>query len=798
MIGQTISHYEILAKLGEGGMGKVYRAHDTVLGREVAIKVLPEDFAADPDRLARFRREAKTLASLNHPNIATIHNLEESQGVRFLVLELVEGETLDERLGRGPLDVGEALELGWQIADGLETAHEQGIIHRDLKPSNVKVTPGGEVKVLDFGLAKSLAGSMSPEELDLAPTMSMHATRAGVVLGTMPYMSPEQARGERVDTGTDVWAFGCVLYESLTGRRPFARATASETIAAILKEEPDWKSLPPEVPAKVRRLLRACLEKDSSRRLASLAEAKQEIGGLLHGTARRRLGGPLPLAPTRGRWTTHAAVALAVATIGMGAAWWAWQDRPAVDPISAPEATEAQRRRLVVLPFEDLTEGNEHLSQGIAQDINTQLSKVGGFVLIANGSARRVSQSAASYSEIADTLDADYIIAGSVSLAGGRVRVTASLVDPRTAEQLWANDYDRELSAAHIFTIRSDVAREVAGALDLTLSPSDEERLAASPTDSLAAYQAYQLGRFYWNKRTPQALETAIGHYERAIDLDPDYALAHAGLADIYAVLPWFDPEVDIAATLTQAEAAAKRALELDPSLGEAVTSLALVRESELDWEGAEIEFRRALELSPEYPTAHHWYANLRSRLGNHEAALRHIRTALDLDPLSLMINQDLGYNLYLAGQVEAAIQQYRRALELDENFSTTRLVLALTLVEAARFEEAAREVDTWSEVTARDPAAMRRLVDLAARHAGAGEASPLSAGFDLESLVPPWAVAWSYMLIGHDDKALDRLERAFERGITWELMLVTGPAFDPLRDDPRFHALVERIGLEG
>ena len=304
MIGQTIAHFEILAKLGEGGMGKVYRARDTVLEREVAIKVLPEEVATDPDRLARFRREAKTLASLNHPNIAAIHNLEESNGVRFLVLELVEGETLDEKLGRGPLDFGEALELGWQIANGLETAHEQGIVHRDLKPANVKVTPGGEVKVLDFGLAKPLAGWMSPEEADLAPTMSMQATRAGILVGTAPYMSPEQARGERVDIGTDVWAFGCVLYELLTGRRPFGRATASETIAAILKEEPDWKSLPPEVPAPVRRLLRACLEKDPARRPASLAEAKVEIARLLDDTARRRGGRPLLLAPTRGRWTT--------------------------------------------------------------------------------------------------------------------------------------------------------------------------------------------------------------------------------------------------------------------------------------------------------------------------------------------------------------------------------------------------------------------------------------------------------------------------------------------------------------
>jgi tetratricopeptide (TPR) repeat protein len=377
------------------------------------------------------------------------------------------------------------------------------------------------------------------------------------------------------------------------------------------------------------------------------------------------------------------------------------------------------------------------------------------------------------------------------------VRVTASLVDPRTAEQLWANDYDRELSAAHIFTIRSDVAREVAGALDLTFSPSDEERLGSPPTESLEAYQSFQLGRFFWNKRTPQALETAVGHYQRAIELDPDYALAYAGLADIYVVLPWFDNQIDIPATLARAEAAAKRALELDPSLGEAVTALALVRESELDWKGAEIEFRRALELSPNHATAHHWYANLLSRLGHHEAALSHIKTALDLDPLSLIINQDLGYNLHLDRQIDAAIEQYRRALALDESFPPTRLVLALALLEAGRFQESAQEIERWSELTARDPTVTGQLVDLSARYAETGEAPPLPAGLDLESLMPPWSVAMCYMLIGQDERALNRLEQLYERGITWELMLVVGPAFDRLRDDPRFRALVDRIGLE-
>ncbi len=801
MIGQTLGHYEILEPLGAGGMGEVYRARDTELKRQVAVKVLPPHLATDETAMARFRREAEMLAAVNHPGIATIFSIEESGGTRFLVLELIEGETLAARLNRGPLHLEDSLEISRQIADALEAAHGRGIVHRDLKPANVMLSPEGRVKVLDFGLAFPFQLGQGTD-LTQAATDFDKITSTGTFMGTAPYMSPEQIRGQAVDPRTDIWAFGCVLFEMLTGRRAFQRETMADTMAAILERDPDWGELPDDTSPAIRALIRKSLQKETGERLQDMGDACLEIQEVLTSDApvlarrppsrlRRRPFAPVLALAAVAVVLLAFAVALDVGGIRDrllgGRGWFS----------TMTMAGSGERRRIAVLPFDNLSGADEeYFSEGITQDINTQISKTGKFVVIAHGSARQASDAGNGYNEIAQQLGVDYIVDGSVSRAGDRVRITASLIDPETNEQLWANDYDHELSVEHIFSVRSDVAQQVAGALDITLSPADQLQLAARPTQNLEAYQQYQLGRFFWDKRTTEGFESAIDHFEQAVSLDPDYALAYAGLADTYLLLPWFSSEYSNAVGLARSEEAARKALELNPSLGEAHNTLALVYEWHFEWEAAEREFRRAIALSPEYPTAHHWYANMLARLGRHEEAITGIYTALELNPLSLIINQDVGFVLGRAGQQEAAMRQFRRTLELEPDFSPTRFLLAMTLLWDGQYDEAETELSRWAEDTGYDPVFMRQLVELTARHAESGEAQPIPPDWDFEASLPPFAVARVLLFTGHDERVVDLFERAVEEDAFAIASGMTSPVYDELRSNPRFVELLRKMGL--
>jgi adenylate cyclase len=621
-------------------------------------------------------------------------------------------------------------------------------------------------------------------------------------MGTAPYMSPEQIRGQAVDPRTDIWAFGCVLFEMLTGQRAFHRETMADTMAAILAREPDWGALPDDTSPAIRTLIRKSLEKDTSERQQDMSSACLEIHTVLTSGAAAvtpaepasRKRGVLALAAVGvvGLVLLTAATALNVGGLRELVMRGPW----GIGAVTV--AGSGERPRIVVLPFKNLGgEQEEYFSEGITYDISTQISKIGNFVVIAPGSARRASSAGGGYREMAQQLAVDYVIDGSVSHAGDRVRITASLIDPETDEQLWANDYDRELSVEHIFNVRSDVAQQVAGALDVTLSPADQVQLSEQPTQNLEAYQQYQLGRFFWDKRTSEGFELAIGHFEQAIALDPDYALAHAGLANTHLLLPWFSSQYSNELGLARSEEAARTALSLDPSLGEAHTTLGLVYEWQFRWDAAEREFKRAIELSPGYPTAHHWYADMLARLGRHEEAIAQINTALELDPLSLIINQDVGFVLQHAGQTEAAIRQYRRTLELEPTFPATRLVLAMTLLAEGEFDEAENELGRWAEVTGNDPMVLRHLAELAARHARSGETQPLPPALDLEAVFPPFAVSVLYLLTGHHETVLDRFEQAYEENLFAVAFALTWPPFERLSYDPRYAELKRRMGFE-
>ena len=521
--GTRLGWYEIVSPLGAGGMGEVYKARDTRLKRDVAIKVLPAAFARDPDRLARLQREAELLAALNHPNIAAVYGLEHSDRLTGIVLELVEGETLEERLhqaSRG-LALDDALAIARQIADALDAAHGRGIIHRDLKPANIKITPAGVVKLLDFGLAKVASGDTAANP-SLSPTMTIGSTREGVIQGTAAYMSPEQARGKPVDKRTDIWAFGCVLYEMLTGRAPFAGDTISDMIAATLEREPDWQALPAKVPPKISQLVRRCLEKDAQRRMRDIGDARVELEDAL-----AHPGAGLAIASRGGRrWLAVAAPVLLAAAL-----FAAWR----LLPVEGWGSLPGPIRSLAVLPLENLSGDpeQEYFAAGMTDALIGDLAKISALRVISRTSVMRYLKTDKSLPEIARELGVDGVIEGTVVREGDRIRVTAQLVDARSDSHVWADHFDRELSS--VLALQSDVARAVTEQIRLELTPQDAALLGGGARVQPDAYDAYLKGRYLFHRTTHDDALKAVEYFQEAIRIDPDFAPGYAGLADAYS-----------------------------------------------------------------------------------------------------------------------------------------------------------------------------------------------------------------------------------------------------------------------
>jgi len=565
-------------------MGEVYQARDTKLGRDVALKVLPEAFAHDADRVARFEREAQVLASLNHPNIATIHGLEESGGSCYLVMELVPGKTLAERVASGALPVEEVLRICIQIADALGAAHQKGITHRDVKPANIKVTPEGRVKVLDFGLAKAAHESQAEEQAD-AETMT-EMTQTGAILGTPSYMSPEQVRGEPVDRRVDIWAFGCVLFELLLGQRPFRGASVAEIIACVLKTEPEWQALPTRTPARVRELLRRCLEKDRDRRLSDIADARMDIEAAL-------------LAPATGR----------------------------------PAEPDRVIGSLAVLPFVN-ARGDpqmEYLSDGLTESIIVGLSHLPQLRVMSRSAVFRYKGRTEEAQVVGHALGVGAVLTGNVLQRGETLLVSAELVDVKNGWQLWGAQYRRKVR--DIFAMEEDIAKEISKKLRLKLAPEKQNLLAGRYTDNVEAYHLYLKGRFYWAKRTEEGLYKGIQYFRQAIELDPTYALAYAGVAEGYVPLAVYCHLAPKDAC-PKARAAAQAALEIDPKLSEARTVLgAIISYYDWDQENAEKEVRQAAALEPNYPRARQVLAEILTISGRFEEAVIEAARALELRP---------------------------------------------------------------------------------------------------------------------------------------------------------------------
>lgn len=747
-------------------MGEVYLAEDTRLGRQVALKFLPASYQYDSERRTRFLKEARAASALRSPNIAAIYDIGEHDGAMFIAMEYVEGEVLSQRIDRRTLAISDVIDIAIQIADALEEAHALGIIHRDVKSSNLIVTERGTAKMLDFGLAKMIHPAGSIDSAD--PTVAVGGqTAVGVVLGTISYMSPEQALGRDLDQRSDIFSEGVVMYEMLTGRLPFEGASATEIVDCIIHKEPVAIAQHNyDVPPELERIVRKCMEKDRNRRYNSCRELAVDLRNLKRdsdaGAAANAIVSRKTLLVRRAR------------------------ARKTIDS-------------LAILPLINAGDDpdTEYLSDGITESIINNLSQLPKLRVMARSSVFRYKGKEVDPQAAGQQLGVRGLLTGRVLQRGDLLIIKAELVDAKDGTHIWGEQYSRKLS--DIFTIQEEISREISDKLRLKLSGAEKKQLTKRHTESTEAYQRYLQGRFYWNKRTAEGLEKGIEYFQKAIDSDPGYALAHAGLADSYNVLASYSALAPHDA-FPKAKAAATRALEIDRKLAEAHTSLAFVKFGyDWDWSGAERAFKRAIRLNPGYPHAHNFYAVLLAALGRFDDALAHVRNAQELDPLSLPINTNLGWLLYLARRHEEAIEQYQKAIDLDEGFPLAHRRLAQSYELTLRYSEADAEYQKALALSGED---IELITARGHFHALVGEPDKAREVLnDLERLgaaryVPSYLVARIYLGLGDIDRMFELLYKALDERYGYLAYLDVEPMFDPIRSDPRYEELVGRVGL--
>ena len=791
--GARLGPYEILSAIGAGGMGEVYRARDTRLERDVALKVLPAEALADETARARLVREARLASKLNHPHICTIYEVGEADAQTYIAMELIEGQSLSERVARGALPVEEALRYGQQLAGALAHAHARGVVHRDFKSANVVVTPEGQVKVLDFGLAKRLVGD---ELADAATASRQSLTESGVLAGTLAYMAPEQLRGRPADARSDIWALGIVLYELATGNRPFEGKTGFELSSAILSQP--VPAVPPSVPAPLAGVIDRCLAKEPGDRYQRGGEVQAALEAAASGQA--AAAWPAWRVAVRRHRALAATVAGAFALVVIAAALFAFDVGGVRARITGGAASPARAIRLAVLPFANLSGDAEqdYLSDGLTMEMIAQLGRLhpGTLSVIARTSVMRYKNANTPVDQIGRELGVDYVLEGSAQREAGRVRITADLIKVADQTQLWAERYERDM--AGILALQSDVAQKVAGALALRLLPAEQARLGNARAVNAEAYEAYLKGRHHVNSLTPGDVDIASKYFALALQKDPDYALAHVGVALVWTlrqVLGVAPPQE----AGSKAKAAALKALELDDTLAEAYYALANIKEF-TDWDlpGTEAAFRRAITLNPNFPDARAGYASYLGMMNRPAEARVEFRRAVALDPFNANFQVLSSMDLVFARQYDEAIAEARAALHAMPNnvIALQALWFASSLkgAEHEAFLAAKAYVNAMYDDRTVEAALDQEYARDGYREAMRSAARALTVRFRT-TYGTPMDVAYLYIAAGDHAEALDWLERAFDVRDPQSLGIGTS-IFDSLRSEPRYQSLLRRIGL--
>jgi serine/threonine-protein kinase len=838
---QRIGQYKIFKELGRGGMGAVYLAEDTKLGRRIALKLLPSYFTTHDQRLRRFQQEARAASALNHPNILTIYEVGQTDSGYFIATEFIDGQTLRERLRKSAITLREVLDITTQVCSALVAAHEAGVVHRDIKPENIMLRPDGLVKMLDFGLAKLSESAIETDVDTAAATRPVMTTDPGMVMGTVSYMSPEQARGVEVDGRTDIWSLGIVLYEMIAGRLPFEASHTNEILASILdeKEPIPLVRYARDLPAELERIVEKALRKNRDdryqtskdmmldlKRLKQKLEIEVELQRSEH-TAGRVSSGSAVLdrnlvtndssearaaqnrrehsQSTRSFITSYriaVGVVLALTLIIIVGLVYRLRN-------SSTLGEPAMIRSIAVLPFESAS-GNsdvEYLSDGMSETLINSLSEIPNLSVKARSTVYRYKNQNISPQNVGKELNVQAVLNGRMVQHGDSLTLYLSLVDTATENQLWGKKYDQKLT--DVVLLQTQIARDVSENLKAKLTKADEQKMTRRYTSNPEAYRLYLQGRYFWNKRTEKDLSKSLEYFEQAVAVDPAYALAYTGISDAYVNLSMGFNFAPMRPSLgfPKAKEAALKALQLDNTLAEVHVSLAAIKERwDWDFAGAEREYKQAIESNPDYATAHHRYAVFLAAMGRFEDATAEMQRAAQLDPLSLIIAVDLARPYTLSGHYDQAIEILRKVVDTDPNFMRAHHLLAVNYSWTGRYDDALAEIRKAFELAGgenREDGTKRINDSLGIIYARAGrrsDALKLVARMDDQEKQGKYLYAFTragiYAQLGDKDEAFRSLEKAYEERSPAMADLKVALPLDKLRDDPRFAELVKRVGL--